>query len=154
MNTHEPMPQERLDAIRSRVDNVEFPDNEHLTVTNSQENLVCWVERSHIDGSIVSGADVATVHAGPRAAEMFAHAPQDLTDLLTEVERLRALTTVDDAMVERAARAYFEYPIPGEHEANLMSWDRFTTAYPHNADSYREETRAALNSAHNPGEGS
>ena len=36
---------------------------------------------------------------------LIAHAPQDLTDLLAEVERLRALTTVDEDMVERAARS-------------------------------------------------
>lgn len=89
MSTNEPITQERLDAIRARVDSVEFPDNEHLTVTNSQEKLVCWVERSPLDGSIVSGAVVATVHAGPQSAELFAHAPQDITDLLAEVERLQ-----------------------------------------------------------------
>lgn len=79
----------RLTEIQARVDSVEFPSDEHLAVVNGEENLVSWVERSRRDGSVVSGAVVATVHAGPRSAEMFAHAPEDLADLLAEVHRLK-----------------------------------------------------------------
>ena len=90
MSANDPMTQQQLDAIRMRVDRVEFPDNEHLTVMEGEEPVVAWVERSHRDWSIVSSASVATVHAGPWAARMFAHAPQDLTALVAEVERLQA----------------------------------------------------------------
>lgn len=110
MSTNDPLTQEQLDAIQERVDSVEFPDDEHLTVVNGEENLVSWVERSHRDGSVVSGAVVATVHAGPRSAEMFAHAPEDLADLLAEVHRLREelakAREVTEDKVERAKRAF------------------------------------------------
>lgn len=46
-----------------------------------------------------------------RAEQSFAReAPQDITNLLAEVERLRARLTVDEDMVERVARelAYME----------------------------------------------
>ena len=149
----EPMTQEQLDAIQGRVSNVEFPDNEHLTVVHGKENLVSWVERSRLDGSVVSDAVVATVHAGPQSAELFAHAPQDLADLLAEVERLRALTTVDDDMVERAARAYFEDPIPSVDASLRPKWDPLVAAYPGVADNYRRHMRAALDVALGTGEG-
>lgn len=99
-----------------------------------------WVEGPDVNNPV---AETYT----PEDRTFIAHTREDVPALLAEVERLRALLTVDEAMVERAARAYFEAPIPGEHDANLMSWDRFTTAFPHNADSYREETRAALDAA-------
>ena len=154
MSTNDPMTQEELDAIRGRLDSVEFPDNEHLTVTNSQEKLVCWVERSRLDGSVISGAVVATVHAGSRSAEMFAHAPQDITDLLAEVKRLRARLTVDEDMVERGAWAFYEYPTPGVDASLRTDWDRLTKASPDVADKYRRHMTAALGAALGTGEGS
>lgn len=153
MNTNDPMPQEQLDAIRERLDRVEFPDNEHLTVMEGEEPTVAWVECSPRDGSIISGGPVATVHAGPRSAEMFAHAPQDLTALLAEVERLRALTTVDDDMVERAARAFYEYLAPGVDVSLRPNWGKLAAASPDIADSYRAGVRAALEAVFNTQEG-
>ena len=80
------------------------------------------------------------------------HLSEDADTLIAEVERLRALTTVDDAMVERAARAYFEYEKPGEFAAHPMSWDRLATTCPSIADTYRDRFRAVLEAALNPGE--
>ena len=142
MSTNNPMTQEQLDAIQGRVDSVEFPDDEHLTVVNGEENLVAWVERSRLDGSVVSGAVVATVHAGSRSAEMFAHAPQDLTDLLAEVERLRTLTTVDKDMVERGARALNEE----DETPGTLSWGNESEMARRN---YRRMAIAALEAALN-----
>ena len=45
-------------------------------------------------------------------AELIAAAPTLLAELADEVNRLRALTTVDDAMVERAAEEIFDRPFP------------------------------------------
>lgn len=129
MSTNEPMTQERLDAIQGRVDSVEFPDDEHLTVVNGEKNLVSWVERSHRDGSVVSGAVVATVHAGPQSAEMFAHAPEDISALLAEVERLRdelaKAGEVTEDKVERVLHAVKPYVSDrlADMDAEDMAWD-------------------------------
>ena len=82
------------------------------------------------------------------------HLSEDVDTLIAEVERLRALTTVDEDMVERAARAYFEYEKPGEFAAHPMSWEQLTTTCPSIADTYRDRLRAVLDAALNPGEGS
>ena len=88
---HEPMTQERLEAIRARLADVgaiwkyaATPTGDGEVITVGQEGPIAW------------GIDIDS-------AALIAHAPQDLTDLLAEVERLRALTTVGDDMVERAA---------------------------------------------------
>ena len=91
---HEPMTQERLEAIRARLADVgaiwkyaATPTGDGEVITVGQEGPIAW------------GIDIDS-------AALIAHAPQDLADLLAEVKRLRALTTVDDAMVERAKRAF------------------------------------------------
>ena len=85
------MTQERLEAIRARLADVgaiwkyaATPTGDGEVITVGQEGPIAW------------GIDIDS-------AALIAHAPQDLADLLAEVKRLRALTTVDDAMVERAA---------------------------------------------------
>ena len=90
---HEPMTQERLEAIRARLADVgaiwkyaATPTGDGEVITVGQEGPIAW------------GIDIDS-------AALIAHAPQDLADLLAEVKRLRALTTVDDAMVERGAFA-------------------------------------------------
>ena len=82
------------------------------------------------------------------------NAPQDLADLLAEVERLRARLTVDDDMVERAARAFYECPTPGVDASLRPNWDRLTKASPDVADKYRDGMTAALDAALGTGEGS
>ena len=137
---HEPMTQERLEAIRARLADVgaiwkyaATPTGDGEVITVGQEGPIAW------------GIDIDS-------AALIAHAPQDLADLLAEVERLRALTTVDDDMVERAARAYFEDPIPSVDASLRPKWDPLVAAYPGVADNYRRHMRAALDVALGTGE--
>lgn len=74
----------------------------------------------------------------------------DVDDLLAEVKRLRALTTVDDAMVERAARMFYEYPAPNLDVRTY--WDRINAVRPEAADLYRLNMASALNAALGTGE--
>ena len=141
MSTNEPMTQERLDAIRARLSDVGAIWKYAPTPTGDGEVITVGQE-----GSIAWGIDIDS-------AALIAHAPQDLADLLAEVERLRALTTVDDDMVERAARAYFEDPIPSVDASLRPKWDRLVAAYPGVADNYRRHMRAALDVALGTGEG-
>lgn len=76
-----------------------------------------------------------------------AYAREDVPALLAEVERLRARLTVDDAMVERAARAFYEDPTPGVDVSLCTDWDRLIKASPDVADKYRAAVRAALDAA-------
>lgn len=115
MSTNEPMTQERLDAIRERAAKAtagpwaawEDQDGQ----PHMQGRLMVGVAAGVIpDGDTwIEGPDVNNPVAEtyiPEDRVLIAHAPQDLTDLLDEVERLRARLTVDDAMVERAKRAF------------------------------------------------
>lgn len=105
---HEPMTQERLEAIRARLADVgaiwkyaATPTGDGEVITVGQEGPIAW------------GIDIDS-------AALIAHAPQDLADLLAEVKRLRALLTVDDAMVERAARVLYLREIAWSSKAE---WD-------------------------------
>ena len=71
---------------------------------------------------------------------------EDLADLLAEVKRLRALTTVDDAMVERAARALYLRESDWSSEAK---WDRLPEFA---RESWRKTARAVLEAALGTGE--
>lgn len=76
----------------------------------------------------------------------------DVDTLIAEVERLRALTTVDDAMVERVARAYYDRSVKGLDESYYMQWDQLARARPGGAQRYRDLASVVLNAAFNPGE--
>lgn len=84
--------------------------------------------------------------------ELALHLSECVDDLLAEVGRLRALTTVDEDMVERGSRAFYEYPTPGIDVSLRTDWDRLTKASPDVADNYRAHTRAVLNAALDTGE--
>ena len=100
---NEPMTQERLDAIRERV---EVATKGPWAVDSDDPSYIIHSERGGWDGLVIAqvadqdGALFPVEHNGA----LIAHAPQDMADLLAEVERLRALTTVDDAKIERVAR--------------------------------------------------
>ena len=135
MTSHNPMTQERLDAIRARLSDVgaiwkyaPTPTGDGEVITVGQEGPIAW------------GIDIDS-------AALIAHAPQDLADLLAEVKRLRALTTVDDAMVERAARALYLRESDWSSEAK---WDRLPEFA---RESWRKTARAALDAALGTGEG-
>ena len=132
---NEPMTQERLEAIRARLADVgaiwkyaATPTGDGEVITVGQEGPIAW------------GIDIDS-------AALIAHAPQDLADLLAEVKRLRALTTVDDAMVERAARALYLRESDWSSEAK---WDRLPEFA---RESWRKTARAALDAALGTGEG-
>lgn len=153
MTSHNPMTQEQLDAIRERV---EVATDGPWAVDSDDPSYIIHPERGGWDGLVIAqvadqdGALLPVEHNGA----LIAHAPQDLADLLAEVARLRALTTVDDDMVERAARAYFEDPIPSVDASLRPKWDPLVAAYPGVADNYRRHMRAALDVALGTGEGS
>lgn len=147
MSTNEPMTQEQLDAIQERV---EVATDGPWTVDSDDPAYIIYPEKGGWDGLVIAhvaeqdGALFPVEHNG----SLIAHAPQDLADLLAEVERLRALTTVDDAMVERVARESY----------GPQRWDRILSEWPILAPvklaAHRAMTRAVLNAALNPGEGS
>lgn len=138
---HTPMTQERLDAIRERVDastagpwqwwgeaelvSLSVPDStsedDYPRITNE-------------DGQIDSSDD----------ADLIEHAPDDLADLLAEVERLRARLTVDDDMVERAARASYG---PVAWGRLLEAGDDPTSIAATQISVHRAMTRAVLDAA-------
>ena len=100
---HEPMTQERLDAIQERVGGITDGPWSYWSGRGYRENCVKSDSREDVP-------TVAEVIPEADDAVFIAHAPQDITDLLADNEqlradneRLRALTTVDDDMVERAA---------------------------------------------------
>lgn len=129
---HEPMTQERLEAIRARLADVgaiwkyaATPTGDGEVITVGQEGPIAW------------GIDIDS-------AALIAHAPEDLADLLAEVKRLLALTTVDDAMVERAARALYE------NGDGAVSWGELTDR---GRTVWREDAYAAFDAAFGTGEG-
>lgn len=144
MNTNEPMPQEQLDAIQERVD-AATPGP--WAVDSDDPAYIIYPEKGGWDGLVIAhvaeqdGALFPVEHNG----SLIAHAPQDLADLLAEVERLRALTTVDDDMVERAARAMCDI----EAQADQAMWDKLDED---ERDVWRIDARAALDAALGTGE--
>ena len=136
MSEHESMTPERLAEIRARVEN---------------RTPGTWQWGDHDELIAQDGDDFASVIYGsipwPEDRDLIANAPQDLEDLLAEVECLRARLTVDDDMLERAARAFYGCPTPGIAEHLRTTWDRLATAAPEVADNYRRHIRAALDAA-------
>lgn len=141
MSTNDPMTQEQLDAIRTRAD----------SVTTLRRAMPGDWQRLALHLSEDAGTLIAEV-------ERISQRNEDLEYVTAQarktVERLRALTTVDDAMVERAARVYYGYQNPGELAAHPMSWERLTTTCPNIADIYRYRVGTIINAALNPGEDS
>ena len=70
---------------------------------------------------------------------------EDVSILLAEVERLRARLTVDEDMVERAARAMCDI----EAQADQAMWDKLDED---ERDVWRIDARAALDAALGTGE--
>jgi len=98
------MTQEQLDAIRERV---EVATDGPWAVDSDDPSYIIYSERGGWDGLVIAqvadqdGALFPVEHNGA----LIANAPQDLTDLLAEVERLRERLTVDDEMIRRANEA-------------------------------------------------
>ena len=132
-----PMTQERLDAIRARLSDVGAIWKYAPTPTGDGEVITVGQE-----GSIAWGIDIDS-------AALIAHAPEDLADLLAEVARLRALTTVDDAMVERAKRAFGAAAAQVSSIPLGMSEDMFIDSV---GLQHQHAIHAALDAAYNSGE--
>ena len=148
MSTNEPMTQGRLDAIRERVGGITDGPWSYWSGRGYRENCVKSDSREDVP-------TVAEVIPEADDAVFIAHAPQDITDLLADNEqlradneRLRARLTVDDAMVERAARAMWwgDEAITGEY----TQWDNLPEGIREN---YRRTARTALDAALGTGEG-
>ena len=157
MTSHNPMTQEQLDEIRGRVFGATrgpwAPWLDQDGQPHMQGRLMVGVTAGVIpDGDTwIEGPDVNNPIAEtytPEDRTFIAHARTDIPALLAEVERLRALTTVDEEMVERAARESY----------GPQMWDRFLAAGRGVAQvqlsAHCAMTRAVLEAALNPGEGS
>lgn len=98
----DPMTQGQLDTIRRRTEKA----------TEGQWGVEgpaqCGPSDTLVVYPVEDGGTLAYVQPSWEDAEFIAHAREDVPALLAEVERLRALTTVDDDMVERAVEAHRE----------------------------------------------
>lgn len=144
----QPMTQERLDEIEAR----EAKATEGPWGVDGPAQ--CGPGDSLAVYHVEDGGTVAYVQPSWDDAEFIAHARTDIPALLAEVERLRALITVDDAMVERGARAYYDRSVKGLDESLYMQWDQLARARPGGAQRYRDLVRTVLEAVLNPGEGS
>ena len=103
MSTNEPISQERLDAIQERVDTA---TRGPWAVDSDDPAYIIYPEKGGWDGLVIAhvaeqdGALFPVEHNG----SLIAHAPQDLADLLAEVDRLRPRAALADAMIDRVAR--------------------------------------------------
>ena len=147
MTSHNPMTQERLDAIRERV---EVATDGPWAVDSDDPSYIIHSERGGWDGLVIAqvadqdGALFPVEHNGA----LIANAPQDLADLLAEVDRLRERLTVDDAMVEKATRTLYLREFSWSSEA---MWDRLPDPVKR---MWRLKAEAVLDAAHGTGEGS
>lgn len=121
MSTNDPMTQKKLDAIRARAD----------------------IIRARVNAMTVSDSRCSYPWPDPT--------DERIKELEKENAELRKRLAVDDAMVGRAARAFYEYPTPGVDVSLTPGWDRLTATSPDIATAYRNRIRAALDAAHNPG---
>lgn len=96
MSTNEPMTQERLDAIQERVDaaqNTPWQRDDDDETDPAYDDYTSPVNDR--DGDPIGHCPDCGVRScySTQNADLIAHAPQDLTDLLAEVERLSAELT-------------------------------------------------------------
>ena len=75
-----------------------------------------------------------------------------LSDALDEIERLRALTTINDNMVEKACQVYTDDPYRPAKGTLRTTWETLVQVSPQAADDRRSAIRAALEAALNPKE--
>ena len=143
MNTTEPMPQEQLDAIQRRVESATEGPWAHWAGREQWANCI----KSDTDEGMYTVAEVVSEASD---AKFISRAREDIPALLAEVQRLRALTTVDDDMVERATQALWSTAVgevgqgalDGARPGTRVTWDE---VHPDTKESWRRDARAALN---------
>lgn len=141
---HEPMTQERLDAIRERVDASSAP----------------WMPAKPDEVYRAEDGKQVAWNLDPEDVDLIAHAPDDLADLLAEVQRLKRFESIvswrygdttdgktRDAMVEKAARTLYLREISWSSEAK---WDRLPDPVKR---MWRLKAEAVLDAALGTGEG-
>lgn len=85
--------------------------------------------------------------------EVVVNAYDDLADALFEIERLRALTTITDDMVEKACQVYTDDPYRPAKGTLRTTWGTLVQVSPQTADDRRSAMRSALEAALNPKDG-
>lgn len=137
MSNNESMPQEQLDAIRRR---------EAKATAGPWSHWSGWEQWDHsvMSYELDDAPTVANIIPELDDAEFIAHAREDVPALLAEVERLRALTTVTEDMVERGKAAHHEAFNAWKAKRSLEDSDNRRVA----------AMRAALDAALGTGEGS
>jgi len=138
------MTQERLDAIRERVDASSAP----------------WMPAKPDEVYRAEDGKQVAWNLDPEDVDLIAHAPDDLADLLAEVQRLKRFESIvswrygdttdgktRDAMVEKAARTLYLREISWSSEAK---WDRLPDPVKR---MWRLKAEAVLDAAHGTGEG-
>ena len=139
-----PMTQERLDAIRERVDASSAP----------------WMPAKPDEVYRAEDGKQVAWNLDPEDVDLIAHAPDDLADLLAEVQRLKRFESIvswrygdttdgktRDAMVEKAARTLYLREISWSSEAK---WDRLPDPVKR---MWRLKAEAVLDAALGTGEG-
>lgn len=143
MSTNNPMTQERLDAIQAR----EAKATAGPWAIDGPAQ--CGPSDTLVVYPVEDGGTLAYVQPSWDDAEFIAHARQDVPALLAEVERLRALTTVDDDTVGRATRAFGAATAQVSSVPLGMSEDMFIDSV---GLQHQHAIRAALDAALNTGE--
>ena len=144
---HEPMTQERLDAIRERVDASSAP----------------WMPAKPDEVYRAEDGKQVAWNLDPEDVDLIAHAPDDLADLLAEVQRLKRFESIvswrygdttdgrtREDMVERAKRAFGAATAQVSSIPLGMSEDMFIDSV---GLQHQHAIRAALDAALGTGEG-
>ena len=108
---------------------------------SSRYVLLSFQERQLLASAAHGVAQTLAAMPGSALWSSFAAAARTLDDQATD----GALVT--DEAVERAARAFYEYPTPGVDQSLMTNWARLKQASPDVAENYRAHMRAALEAA-------
>ena len=146
-----PMTPERLAEVQARLDASSWSKEEPWAVWDDGYTYAVYAQEPGPGIVYVADNFRQGKSEGEADAMFVAEAPQDLSDLLAEVERLRALTTVDDTMVERSKRAFGVATAQVSSSPLGMSEAMFIDSV---GLQHQHAIRAALDAALGTGEGS
>lgn len=120
---------ERLEQIKARFGAV--PDAPWKWI---DEDMLCGMSP---DGEAVDDTVLDARHIAAPEMEFFEHSKADIAALLAEVHQLRALTTITNEMIERAAAALYRFDTGCSWNEDANSGER---------NDYRESVRLVLES--------